>query len=47
MRLTQIKLATESDVDGFVKKTNFDDKLRRLNNSFTSNKKNTQRLKRK
>ena len=38
--LKQANLATKSDIDDFVEKTGFDDKLRNLNKKVTSNKKN-------
>ena len=37
-RLTQANLATNSDTGNFVKKTDFDDKLKSLNKKVTSNK---------
>ena len=37
-RLTQKKLAIKAGIDDFVEKTNFDDKLRKLNKKVTSNK---------
>ena len=36
--LTQAKLATKSDVDDFVEKTDIDDKLNNLNKNVVSNK---------
>ena len=38
--LKQANFATKSDIDDFVEKTGFDDKLRNLNKKVTSNKKN-------
>ena len=37
-RLAQINLASKSDVANFVKKTDFDDKLKNLNKKVISNK---------
>ena len=37
-RLAQENLASESNIANFVKKTDFDDKLRNLNKKITSNK---------
>ena len=37
-RLKQATLATKGDIAVFVKKTNFDDKLKKLYKEFTSNK---------
>ena len=37
-RLAQVNLASKSDSVNFQKKTNFDDKLKKLNNKITSNK---------
>ena len=47
LRLKQANLATNSDIDDFVEKTNFDDKLKNLNKEVTANKKNMKRLKKK
>ena len=35
VRLKQANLATKDDIDGFVKKTDFDDKLKNLNKKVT------------
>ena len=37
-RLAQTNLASKSDISTFVKKTDFDDKLKNLNKNVTSNK---------
>ena len=37
-RLAQAKLAIKADIDGFVEKTDFEDKLKNLNKKVTSNK---------
>ena len=37
-RLAQVNLATNNDIVNFVKKTDFDDKLKSSNKNFTSNK---------
>ena len=37
-RLPQANLGTKSDIADFVKKTDFDDKLKNLNKKVTSNK---------
>ena len=37
-RLAQASLVSKSDIDNFVKKTHFDDKLKNLNNNVTSNR---------
>ena len=37
-RLTQAKLAIKADIDGFVEKTDFEDKLKNVNKKVTSNK---------
>ena len=37
-RLAQANLASKNDIVNFVKKTNFDDKLKTLNKEVTSNK---------
>ena len=37
-RLAQANLASKSDIANFVKKTDFDDKLKNLNKKVTSNK---------
>ena len=37
-RLTQANLSSKIDIDSFVKKINFDDKLRNSNEQITSNK---------
>ena len=37
-RLKQANLVTKGDITDFVKKTNFDDKLKSLNKKVTSNK---------
>ena len=37
-RLAQANLASKSDIASFVKKTDFDDKLKNLNKNVTSNK---------
>ena len=36
-RLAQANLASKTDIANFIKKTNFDDKLKKLNKKFTSN----------
>ena len=33
-RLAQVNLATKADIDDFVEKTDFDDKLKSLNKKF-------------
>ena len=38
-RLAQANLASQNDVVNFAKKTDFDDKLKKLNKQVTSNKK--------
>ena len=38
-RLAQANLASQNDVVNFAKKTDFDDKLKKLNKKVTSNKK--------
>ena len=45
--LKQANLATKSDIDDFVEKTGFDDKLRNLNKKVTSNKKKQVEIKKK
>ena len=37
-RLAQAKLAFKADIDDFVQKTNFDEKLKNVNKKVTSNK---------
>ena len=37
-RLAQANLASKSDIANFLKKTDFDDKLKRLNKNVTLNK---------
>ena len=37
-RLAQTKLATKTDMDDFVKETDFDNKLKNINKKITSNK---------
>ena len=37
-RLAQANLASKNDISNFLKKKNFDDKLKTLNNKITSNK---------
>ena len=37
-RLAETNLASKNDIANFVKKTNFDNKLKNLNKKFTSNK---------
>ena len=37
-RLAQANLASKNDISDFLKKKNFDDKLKTLNNKITSNK---------
>ena len=37
-RLAQTKLATKTDMDDFVKETDFDTKLKDINKKVTSNK---------
>ena len=37
-RLVQANLASKNDISNFLKKKNFDDKLKTLNNKITSNK---------
>ena len=37
-RLAQVNLATKADIDDFVEKTDFDDKLKSLNKKFNWNK---------
>ena len=37
-RLAQANLASKNDIANFVKKTDFDDKLKKLNKNVTSNK---------
>ena len=37
-RLAQAKLAIKADIDGFVEKTDFEDKLKNVNKKVTSNK---------
>ena len=37
-RLKQANLASKNDITDFVKKTDFDDKLKNLNKKVTSNK---------
>ena len=37
-RLKQTNLVTKGDITDFIEKTNFDDKLKNLNNKVTSNK---------
>ena len=37
-RLKQANLAAEDDITDFIKKTDFDDKLKHLNKKVTSNK---------
>ena len=37
-RLAQAKLASKNDIANFVKKTDFDNKLKNLNKKITSNK---------
>ena len=37
-RLAQAKLAFKADIDDFVRKTNFDEKLKNVNKKVTSNK---------
>ena len=37
-RLKQANLATKVDIDDFIEKTNFDDKLKKLNKKDTSSK---------
>ena len=39
VRLAQANLANKSNIANFVKKTDFDDKLKILNKNVTSNKK--------
>ena len=37
-RLAQVNLASKNDIAAFVKKINFDDKIKNLNKKVTSNK---------
>ena len=37
-RLKQVNLATKADINGFIEKTNFDNKLKHLNKEVNSNK---------
>ena len=37
-RLKKVKLRTKGDIENFVEKTNFDDKLNNLNKKVTSSK---------
>ena len=37
-RLAEANLASKNDISDFLKKKNFDDKLKTLNNKITSNK---------
>ena len=37
-RLAQANLASKNDIANFIKKTDFDDKLKKLNENVTSNK---------
>ena len=37
-RLAQLNLTSKNDIGDFVKKTDFDDKLKNLNKNVTSNK---------
>ena len=37
-RLKQAKLTTKDDIADFIKKTNFDDKLKKINKQVTPNK---------
>ena len=37
-RLAQTKLTSEADIADFIKRTDFDDKLKKLNKKVTSNK---------
>ena len=37
-RLAQVNIASKGDMTNLVKKTNFDDKLKKLNKKGTSNK---------
>ena len=39
-RLAQVKLVSKNDISNFVKKTDFDDKLKKVNKKNTSNKTN-------
>ena len=38
LRLAQVKLATKDDIADFVKRTDFGNKLKKLNKKVTSNK---------
>ena len=45
-RLKQVNLATKVDIDYFIEKTDFDGKLKSLNENLLQIKQNTYRLKR-
>ena len=46
-KLKQTNLASKNNINDFVKKTDFDNKLKNISKRVTSNKKNIQRLKKK
>ena len=45
--LKQTNLASKNNITDFVKNTDFDNKLKNISKTVTSNKKNIQRLKKK